>query len=95
MLRHFLLDRSFQDIIFKLEKVLRDQKVDLASVAKLDGKNPIIQIIDKKAGNKPLFQVRFKQEGGGSTIRHYVEKKQHMVDLLAEARKKARLNKKR
>ena len=80
-----------------LEKVLRDQKVDLASVAKLDGKNPIIQIVDKKAGKKglPLFQIRFKQEGDGSTIRHYVEKKQHMVDLLAEARKKARLNKKR
>ena len=73
-----------------LEDVLREQEVDLASVLKLDGKNPIIQIIDKKAGNKPLFQVRFKQEGGGSTIRHYVEKKQHMVDLLAEARKEAR-----
>ena len=78
-----------------LEDVLREQEVDLASVLKLDGKNPTIQIIDKKAGNKPLFQVRFKQEGGGSTIRHYVEKKQHMVDLLAEARKQARLNKKR
>ena len=78
-----------------LEDVLREQEVDLASVLKLGGKNPIIQIIDKKAGNKPLFQVRFKQEGGGSTIRHYVEKKQHMVDLLAEARKQARLNKKR
>ena len=76
-----------------LEDVLREQEVDLASVLKLDGKNPTIQIIDKKAGNKPLFQVRFKQEGGGSTIRHYVEKKQHMVDLLAEARKQARLNK--
>jgi hypothetical protein len=73
-----------------LEKVLRDQEVDLASVAKLDGKNPIIQIIDKKAGNKPLFQIRFKQEGDGSTIRHYVEKKPYMVALLAEARKEAR-----
>ena len=80
-----------------LEGVLKDEEnpVDLGSVLKTDGKNPIIQIIDKKAGNKPLFQVRFKQEGGGSTIRHYVEKKQHMVDLLAEARKQARLNKKR
>ena len=73
-----------------LEDVLREQEVDLASVLKLGGKNPIIQIIDKKAGNKPLFQVRFKQEGDGSTIRHYVEKKPYMVDLLAEARKKAR-----
>ena len=78
-----------------LEDVLREQEVDLASVLKLGGKNPIIQIIDKKAGNKPLFQVRFKQEGDGSTIRHYVEKKPYMVALLAEARKKARLNKKR
>ena len=80
-----------------LEGVLKDKEnpVDLASVLKLGGKNPIIQIIDKKAGNKPLFQVRFKPEGDGSTIRHYVEKKPHMVALLAEARKKARLNKKR
>ena len=73
-----------------LEDVLREQEVDLASVLKLGGKNPIIQIIDKKAGNKPLFQVRFKQEGDGSTIRHYVEKKPYMVALLAEARKEAR-----
>lgn len=73
-----------------LEGVLREQEVDLASVLKLGGKNPIIQIIDRKAGNKPLFQVRFKQEGDGSTIRHYVEKKPYMVALLAEARKKAR-----
>jgi hypothetical protein len=73
-----------------LEGVLREQEVDLASVLKLGGKNPIIQIIDKKAGNKPLFQVRFKPEGDGSTIRHYVEKKPYMVALLAEARKKAR-----
>ena len=80
-----------------LEDVLREQEVDLASVLKLGGKNPIIQIIDKKAGKKglPLFQIRFKQEGDGSTIRHYVEKKPYMVALLAEARKKARLNKKR
>ena len=79
-----------------LKDVLKKHRnVDLGSVLKLGGKNPIIQIIDKKAGNKPLFQIRFKQEGDGSTIRHYVEKKQHMVDLLAEARKKARLNKKR
>ncbi len=75
-----------------LEGVLKDKEnpVDLASVLKLGGKNPIIQIIDKKAGNKPLFQVRFKPEGDGSTIRHYVEKKPYMVALLAEARKKAR-----
>jgi hypothetical protein len=78
-----------------LEDVLREQEVDLASILKVDGANPIIQIIDKKASNKPLFQVRFKQEGNGKTIRHYVEKKQHMVDLLAEARKQTRLNKKR
>ena len=74
-----------------LEDVLREQEVDLASILKLDGANPIIQIIDKKAGNKPLFQIRFKQEGDGKTIRHYVEKKEHMVDLLAEARKQQRL----
>jgi hypothetical protein len=74
-----------------LEDVLREQEVDLASVLKLGGKNPIIQIIDKKAGNKPLFQVRFKPEGDGSTIRHYVEKKPYMVALLAEARKQRRL----
>ena len=80
-----------------LEKVLRDQEVDLASVLKDGGKNPIIQIVDNKADGKkpPLFQVRFKPEGDGSTIRHYVEKKPYMVALLAEARKKARLNKKR
>ena len=74
-----------------LEDVLREQEVDLASILKLDGANPIIQIIDKKASNKPLFQIRFKQEGDGKTIRHYVEKKEHMVDLLAEARKQQRL----
>ena len=82
-----------------LEDVLREKEVDLGSVLKLGGLNPVIQIIDRKAGNKPLFQVRFKTEGEGSTIRHYVEKKQHMVDLLAKARKEARkqaiLNKKR
>ena len=78
-----------------LEDVLREQEVDLVSIPKLDGANPIIQIIDKKAGNKPLFQVRFKQEGNGKTIRHYVEKKEHMVTLLAEARKQRRLNKSR
>ena len=79
-----------------LEKVLRDQEVDLASVAKLDGKNPIIQIVDKNVDEGkpplPLFQIRFKQEGDGSTIRHYVEKKPYMVALLAEARKQAKLN---
>ena len=83
-----------------LKDVLKKHRnVDLGSVLKLGGKNPIIQIIDKKAGNKPLFQVRFKPEGDGSTIRHYVEKKPYMVALLAEARKEARkqakLNKKR
>jgi len=74
-----------------LEDVLREQEVDLASIPKLDRLNPAIQIIDKKAGNKPLFQIRFKQEDDGKTIRHYVEKKEHMVDLLAEARKQRRL----
>jgi len=82
-----------------LEDVLREKEVDLGSVLKLGGLNPVIQIIDRKAGNKPLFQVRFKTEGEGSTIRHYVEKKPYMVALLAEARKEARkqaiLNKKR
>ena len=73
-----------------LEDVLREKEVDLGSVLKLGGLNPVIQIIDRKAGNKPLFQVRFKTEGEGSTIRHYVEKKPYMVALLAEARKEAR-----
>ena len=79
-----------------LEKVLNDQKVDLASAPKLDGKNPIIQIVDKNVPPDkpplPLFQIRFKQEGDGSTIRHYVEKKPYIVALLAEARKQAKLN---
>jgi hypothetical protein len=74
-----------------LEDVLREQEVDLASIPKLDRLNPTIQIVDKKAGNKPLFQIRFKQENKGKTIRHYVEKKEHMVNLLAEARKQRRL----
>jgi len=73
-----------------LEDVLRKNEVDMASNAKLDGLNPVIEIVDKKDGDKPLFQIRFKQEGNGKTIRHYVEKKKHMVNILAAARKEAR-----
>ena len=74
-----------------LEDVLREKDVDLASVLRGGLLNPVIEIVDKKANNRPLFQVRFKQEGDGRVIRNYVEKRPYMVELLAEARKQSRI----
>ena len=85
-------DGEFKVLDFALlEEVLRQKDVDLASVLRKDLLNPVIEIVDKKANSRPLFQVRFKQEGDGRVIRNYVEKRPYMTELLDEARKQNRL----
>jgi|14_taG_2_1085336.scaffolds.fasta_scaffold21132_1 hypothetical protein len=73
-----------------LEKVLRDNNISFEAQYNQGG--PTIKILaviqkDDSVVKKPLFQIRFKQEGDGKVIRNYVEKQSFMVDLLTQAKK--------
>jgi hypothetical protein len=63
----------------RLESAL--DNVDLDVVLDLKGITPKLFIVDVNTGSK-LLQIRMKTEGGGKTVRHYVEKEKLLVDLL-------------
>ena len=72
----------------KLEKVLKGMDLD-ATLQKEGVKgdiSPKIIIYDKKTGGS-LISMRVKVEGGGTTIRHYIEKEDLLVKLINVAKK--------
>ena len=72
----------------KLEEVLTnvDLDVKLQKESSKGAISPKIIIFDKKAGGS-LVSMRVKVEGGGKTIRHYIEKEDGLVELINVAKK--------
>ena len=72
----------------KLEEVLTDVDFDvtLQKESSKGGISPKIIIYDKKSGGQ-LISMRVKIEGGGKTIRHYIEKEDFLVKLINVAKK--------
>ena len=72
----------------KLEEALTEVDFDaiLQKESSKGGISPKIIIVDKKTGGQ-LVSMRVKVEGGGKTIRHYIEKGPLLVQLLSAKRK--------
>jgi len=72
----------------KLEEVLTniDLDVRLQKESSKGAISPKIIIFDKTSGGS-LVSMRVKVEGGGKTIRHYIEKEDGLVELINVAKK--------